>query len=345
MTKSIVINKATALSTEVAGYREALKQVGEEIAKQLPPNTKLAYDGDFRKFEIWCTQLGFKPLPATEESITGYMTHLALGEKRKPSTILRRLFGIAYRHRRSDHPTPITPAVRAHLRNLRRQKEVNTTRKEAPPLLVPELKIIVAALDGCTNDLREIALRDKAIMLIGWNCAFRRSEIVGLEVRDIIKRGGKRFVNVRHSKTDQEGQGIELPLNAAKKHLELCPLRALDAWLEFRGDTPGALFWKISERTRERRLVGGYVHRDEPMPWVQVNRMMTWWTLLSEVQEPDEPRYSPHSLRAGFITEAALAGQLPNSIMARSRHKSLEVFNRYVRVALDHANDPAQAVI
>jgi integrase len=345
LTKIIVANKSGALSTDVARYRETLKQVGEEIAKQLPLNTKIAYEGDYRKFDRWCEQLGFKALPTTEEALTGYMTHLALGEKRKPSTILRRLFGIAYRHRQDKYPTPITPAVRAHLRNLRRQKDVNTTRKEAPPLLVPDLKIMVATMNNCPDALREVAIRDRAIMLLGWNCAFRRSEIVGLEMRDLINRGTKRFVMVRYSKTDQEGEGIELPLNAAKKHPDLCPIKALDAWLELRGSAPGALFWKISERISERRLVGALLLRGEPMPWIQVNRMMTWWTLLSEVQGSDEPRYSPHSLRAGFITEAALAGQLPNAIMARSRHRSLEVFHRYVRVALDHANDPAQAII
>lgn len=344
MSKAIIPNKSMSLAQR-AGYREKLKQVGEEIARKLPPNTKVAYEGDFRKFERWCSQVGFVPVPASEEAITGYMTHLALGEKRKSSTILRSLFGIAHEHRRLRHDSPATPAVRAHLRHLRRQKEVDTTRKEAPPLLVSDLKAIVAAMDDCPAALQEIALRDKAVLLLGWNCALRRSEIVSLNVQDLFKRGTKRFVRIRDSKTDQEGAGTALVLSAARKHLELCPLKAIDAWLALRGKSPGALFWRISQHCEGKRLVGGRVVRDAPMPWQQVNHLVAHWTVLSGVQKPDEPRFSPHSLRSGFITETALAGELPNIIMAKSRHRSLAVFDRYVRVALDHENDPAKAVI
>lgn len=350
MTRTIVPADPSALGSPQA-YREALGAVREEIAKARPLNTQVAYASDWRKFRAWCEQLSLPYLPTTEEAVTGYMTHLALMEKRKPSTIQRRLFGIAHHHSIAAKPgtdplpSPITKAVRDHLRNLRRQPSVNTRRKEAPPLMLPELLQLVAYLDQVPAALQEVALRDKAVLLLGWNCAFRRSEVTALETTDLIRRGTKRFVLVGKSKTDQEGAGVELPLNTARKHPTLCPLRAIDAWIEFRGDDPGALFWKISERTCKKELIGGSVLRGEPMPWFQVNRLMVRWSKMSGIQHPDEPRYSPHSLRAGFITETALAGELPSNIMARSRHKSLDVFHRYIRIALDHANDPAMKVI
>lgn len=344
MTTAIVPNRDMSLA-QLDEYQEALRQTREALAEEIPANTKSAYDGDWAKFQSWCDTVGFKALPADEDTITGYMTHLAFGERRKPATILRRLFGITHRHRKDKHPSPITDGVRAHLRQIRRNDQVDAKRKEAPPLMISDLERLVSTMNDCPSALREVALRDKAILLLGWNCAFRRSEIVGLEVHDLISIRGNRSVVVRKSKTDQEGQGSVLPLNPAKKRPELCPLRALDAWLEFRGKGNGALFWKISERIKSKRLVGGVVLTDTPMPWVQVNRMMTWWPLLSDLEAPEGQRFSPHSMRAGYITETALAGELPNVIMARSRHKSLEVFNRYIRVALSHDNDPTKAVL
>lgn len=344
MTTAIVPNREMSLA-QIEEYQEVLRETRKALADDIPKNTRSAYDTDWAKFERWCETVGFQVMPASEDTITGYMTHLAFGEKRKPATILRRLFGIAHRHRKNNYPSPITVGVRSHLRQIRRNDQVNAKRKEAPPLLIPDLQHLVKAMDNCPSALREVALRDKAILLLGWNCAFRRSEIVGLEVRDLISTRGNRSVVVRKSKTDQEGQGIVLPLNPAKKLPALCPLRAVDAWLEFRGKAEGPLFWKISERIQAKRLVGGVVLTGTPMPWIQVNRMMTWWPLLSDIKAPDDQRFSPHSLRAGYITEAALAGELPNTIMARSRHRSLEVFNRYVRVALSHESDPTKAIL
>ncbi len=343
---AIVPNRDMSLA-QLEAYQEVLRETREALADEIPANTKSAYDRDWSKFESWCDTVGFQAMPASEETITGYMTHLAFGEKRKPATILRRLFGITHRHRKhkNKYASPITEEVRNHLRQIRRNEQVNSKRKEAPPLMVSDLEHLVSAMNNCPSALREVALRDKAILLLGWNCAFRRSEIVGLEVRDLINIRGNRSVVVRKSKTDQEGQGSVLPLNPAKRRPHLCPLRAIDAWLEFRGDAPGALFWKISERIQSKRLVGGVVLTDTAMPWIQVNRMMTWWPMLSELEAPEGSRFSPHSMRAGYITETALAGELPSVIMARSRHKSLEVFNRYIRVALSHDNDPTKAVI
>jgi len=344
MSNAIVPTSGMSLDQQEQ-YREALRETHEALAEEIPENTRKAYDADFDDFRSWCDKIGFEPKPATEEAILGYMTHLAFGEKLKPATIRRRLFGITHHHRKDKLKSPVTPEVKQHLLKIRRNAAVDAKIKQAPPLLLSDLHVLVSAMNTCPAALREAALRDRAMLLLGWNCAMRRSEIVGLEVRDLITVRGKRSLVIRKSKTDQIEEGTELPLNPSIKHKELCPLRAVDAWLEFRGRSPGALFWKTTEKISAKCLVGSTVLRDTPMPWIQVNRMVTWWSMISEIEKPNGQSFSPHSMRAGYITETSLAGGIPNVIMARSRHKSLEVFNRYIRVELSHENDPTALVL
>jgi integrase len=87
-------------------------------------------------------------------------------------------------------------------------------------------------------------LRDKAILLLGFAGAFRRSEIVGLQVREIQIGDAGLIITLRRSKTDQEGasftKGIPIGTSAAS-----CPKCALEARLQLAGITAGAIFRPI----------------------------------------------------------------------------------------------------
>ncbi len=86
-----------------------------------------------------------------------------------------------------------------------------------------------------------LGARDRAILLLGFAGALRRSELVALERRDIDVRREGLVVTVRRSKTDQEGAGrkVDLPYGS---HPETCPVRAYVAWLELSGDSSGPVF-------------------------------------------------------------------------------------------------------
>jgi integrase len=76
------------------------------------------------------------------------------------------------------------------------------------------------------TDLR--GLRDRALLLLGFAGAFRRSELVALDVADLDFCDGGLRVIIRKSKTDQEGQGATIAIVAGSI---ACPVKALRAWI------------------------------------------------------------------------------------------------------------------
>jgi integrase len=90
-------------------------------------------------------------------------------------------------------------------------------------------------------------LRDRALLLLGFAGAFRRSELVALDVSDIEETEAGLRVTIRHSKTDQEGQGITI---AIARGDVACPIKALREWLSAGGIEAGPLFRPINKAGR-----------------------------------------------------------------------------------------------
>src|SRR5215212_9209766 len=138
-------------------------------------------------------------------------------------------------------------------------------------------------------------MRDKAILLIGFAGAFRRSEIVGLQVRDVQIGDAGLIITLRRSKTDQEGASFTKGLPAGTSDAT-CPKGALEAWLQLAGITSGPIFRPIDRwgHVGSRALSNLGVAR-------AVKRALTGLNL-------DATDYSGHSLRTGLVTAAAMAG-------------------------------------
>src|SRR5438876_1045357 len=135
-------------------------------------------------------------------------------------------------------------------------KGIRRTKGTAPackaPLLVGQLK---AALRDTREDL--LGIRDRAVLLVGFSGAFRRSELVSLDVADIQFTDDGLVVSLRRSKTDQEGEGRKVGIPHASKP-QTCPVRALKAWMEAAGISEGALFRSVNrhEKVAANRLSG-----------------------------------------------------------------------------------------
>jgi integrase len=160
--------------------------------------------------------------------------------------------------------------------------------------------------------------RDRAILLLGFAGAFRRSEIVGLDVADLAASEDGLTVTLRRSKTDQEGVGrrVGIPRGGS-----LCPVRAVQDWLAARGEAPGPLFVGMTRhgKTTGQRLDGKDIA-----------------TLIKRAAEAvglDPATVSGHSLRAGLVTTAARAGKSERSIMGQTGHRSVTMVRRYIRDA------------
>ncbi len=92
-------------------------------------------------------------------------------------------------------------------------------------------------------------LRDRAILLLGFSGAFRRSELAALTVADIEETEAGLRVHIRSSKTDQESAGAVVAVIRGNGH---CPVRALNSWLEAAGITEGPIFRPLTKGGKVR---------------------------------------------------------------------------------------------
>jgi site-specific recombinase XerD len=274
-------------------------------------NTLRAYRADWGDFILWCDAHKFPCLPATVETVALYLT--AKADALKVSTMARRLTAISEAHKIAGHPSPCEDErIKTIWKGIRRTNGVARTEKK--PLLTEELRLLFGYLP---ENLQGV--RDRALILLGYVGAFRRSELVALDRYDLSFIQEGIIVSVRRSKTDQEGIGTEkaIPYSSAP---DLCPVRAILAWISATPQISGPLFVSIGkgDKLHHERL------SDKAVSLI-VKR------LIGKVRDNSE--YSGHSLRSGFATQAALNGASDRAIMQQTKHRSRAMVDRYVRVA------------
>jgi site-specific recombinase XerD len=309
---------------------EPERRLSEEIAaarvyraQAKAANTLRAYISDWTQFEGWCDERGLEPLPARPEAVATYLAALAMAGK-ADSTIGRHLAAIGWKHRQVGLVAPVQRDERMviadTLAGIRREQRTRPSARKAA-LTAKELAAMIAAADG--EGTRSI--RDRAILALGLAAALRRSELVALEWRDVelVDKGLK--LTLRHSKTDQDGEGQVIAVPSGKI---LKPVERLKAWLAVRGGSAGPLFYQIDPQGRLT---------DKPMSDRSIARLIQKYAARTGL---DPETVAGHSLRAGFLTEASRTGATIAKMQEVSRHKKVEVLLGYVRSAElfdDHA--------
>lgn len=282
------------------------------IDASLADNTLRAYRADLKHFIAWGGSI-----PASSEQVAKYVAHHA--RSLAFTTLSRRLVAIARAHAAKGLASPTDSAiVRATLKGVRRSRSCAV--RQVAPLQKSQVLELVRGLCGLRG------LRDTALLLIGFASAMRRSELVALDVEDVQFSEQGAVFHLRRSKTDQEGQGRDIAIPRVRgRH---CPIRNLLAWIDASGITSGALF----------RQVNRY---DQLLP----HRLTAQTVALIVKQRAaaagfDARLFSGHSLRAGFVTNAANGGATPASIRAQTGHKSDAMLQRYIRNSQLFSNNP-----
>jgi site-specific recombinase XerD len=222
---------------------------GERLSSaMIATNTWKSYADSFRRFERWCESMARNPLPASSETLALWATSM-LTAGLKVSTVELRISGVLHRHREAGLRSPLTSEVRRILNGARRLRREVPNQKCA--LTVEQLWRISRLMD--TGTAR--GLRDRAIVVLGFAGAFRRSELAGLDLADVAFVPKGLLVHLRFSKTDQMGRGRDVGIFRAERP-DVCPVRCLQAWLEARGHQPGPLFVTIDPNGEitDRRL-------------------------------------------------------------------------------------------
>lgn len=227
----------------------------------------------------------------------------------KISSIRRYLISLSVAHQEAGHISPTKSSkVKILLRRAKHASNHQTTNKKA----AITRDMLLSMISTCDDSLEGV--RDRALLLVAFTSGGRRrDELVNIKVNDLTKVDGGYVLRIRKSKTDQGGKGFEVPVlgDAAT---------ALKAWLLMSGIRSGALFRGIN---RNGSMNDSIYART-------INRIVKRRVKMLGF-DPDE--YGAHSLRSGFITEAARYGANMMDAMALSGHRSVVIASGYYRKA------------
>jgi site-specific recombinase XerD len=288
------------------------------LQASLAPNTRRAYRDDLAHFMAWGGTV-----PASPETLARYLAEHA--DRLAVATLARRLVSIGKAHTMQSQPNPAaTDLVKLTMRGIRRT--YGKPQRQAAAAIKEDVLAMVAAMGGSMKDLR-----DRALILIGFAGAFRRSELIAINCNHIERVPQGIVITLPRSKTDQNGQGRKVGIPFARG--ATCPVLALNAWLNASGVTEGPLFRPINRHghVSDARLSG------EAVAIVVKDR--------AEAVGLDPDRYSGHSLRAGLATSAATAGVASWKIRQQTGHASDAMLGRYIRDGELFRDNAAGAVL
>jgi integrase len=277
-------------------------------------NTRRAYRADWRDFLTYAKKRGKQTLPADPDEVARYLRHLVARRGLKVVTVSRRLAAIAEQHKANGFPSPADEwVVTKTLRRLR--CEHGEPARGKAPLLIEDMKRIAASIPDTL-----VGTRDRAILLLGFAGAMRRRELVSLDVEDLALAPEGLVLSINKSKTDQTRRGRKIGIPYGKNE-PTCPVRAVLRWLEQSKLIDGPLFRGVTKHgaLRMTRLTDQIV-ADVVKRYAKAIGKHTC-------------RFGAHSLRAGFITSAAIAGVPERAIQDQSGHQSVTVLRRYIRDA------------
>ncbi len=286
-------------------------------------NTIKSYKSDWKDFMAYCQEHNVACLTADADTVINYVADMA--DTKKVSTIVRRLSSISQAHQAADCGSPtFSFGVKAVIKGIKKTKGTIPDKKKAA--VIEDIRMMIHTLGGSLTDVR-----NRALILIGFAGAFRRSELVAITIDDLEFNRDGLVITLKHSKTDQEGQGYKKGIPYGSNP-ETCPVRSLQDWLSRSKITEGAIFRSVNKSGK----IGKKGLCDHTVAIIVKK--------LVKAAGLDERKYSGHSLRSGLITTAANRGVDERSIMKQSGHKSLTVMRSYIQDATLFKNNAATDV-
>ncbi len=324
-------SSALALRPAEAALAQADAAAQEAIDASIPANTRRAYEFELHCFAAWCTRHGVAAIPAEARTIRVYLRELAdqgrtqedLPPQRQArpvkagglglGTVLRALAAVCRAHVRAGLPSPWRDPKVTELREaLEREKGVRPTKKRALDNVL--MRQLISAIPRETL----LGKRDRAMLLLGWTRARRRSEIVAAHVEHFEKHRKGYLWLIPRSKTDQVGAGLEVAVDFEDDE-RFCPVLALDAWLLASGITSGPVF---------RALLRDGSVAPSALTGEMVALRVKYYAAAAGL---DAAEFAGHSLRSGWITTAARAGLSGHTIRRVSGHRSQAMVEEYIQ--------------
>jgi len=298
-------------------------QALEYLASSLSFNTKRAYRLALQKLEA----LGYT-LPVTPVQLVEFLTTVKTTQHTTPAmvTLQQWLSGIGKAHELMGYENPCQSAlVKECFKGMRRTHL--TPPHQAQPLLQADvINMITGQHSAAVNPIKMI--RDQALILVGFTGMFRASELVGIQLADLLEQEEGIMVWVRRSKTDQEGYGRQVGIPRARNGEGICPVKALKVWLAVlkqQNITQGPVLRNVDRRNGQGGVIG------TALTTRSVNRILKFHAQQAGI---NPTLISGHSLRAGAATTLAKAGVDLWKIQPQGGWKDIRMLvERYIRNA------------
>ena len=277
------------------------------IAASQSNATKRAYVSDLKHFFA-----NGGAIPSSPAVLAEYLATCA--EKLSVATIERRLTAIHKAHLEKSLQSPAqSETVKRVMQGIRRT--LGTKQRQVQPMVKDDLLAALVMIDRQKMPVK--AARDRALLLVGFASAMRRSELVGVMVEHVTHLPNGLEIFLPSSKTDQDRQGRTVFIPHANG--DRCPVHALVNWLEIAGIKEGYVFRAVTRHDRIAR------HGLSPQSVALVVKAS-----VARVGG-DSKKVSGHSLRAGYCTSAAEKGLQPWQIREQTGHKSDVTLAKYIR--------------
>jgi integrase len=312
--------------------QQAVSRAKGYAQEQVAKASSRAYAWDWRCFEKWCGRRGVPTMPPSAVVVAAYLGDCAFFGS-PWATVCRRLAGISYTYRqRGTLLDRGDGSIQRVLAGIRRRHGVH--QGSTTPLLCEE----IAELARVAN------LKGQAILFTGWFGALRRSEIVDLNVENLVFDKEKVILRFFKSKMNQVGHE-ELVAILRQKHT--CPVATLERYLPWREQI---IKRSGLDRAKQGNPLFFVQHANGAcvrMPPDDVTHVIRACAEKAWKGDPkrDPKAYSGHSLRRGFITQCKKDGLADSMIMKHTRHKSLTSFMRYIGVeAVNSDGNPTKGM-
>ena len=298
----------TTLRTQPEGVLSGFSATAEQfIAASQSAATKRAYASDLKHFFA-----NGGSVPVSPAVLAEYLARCA--EKLSVATLERRVTAIHKAHLEKNLASPVrSEIVKRMMQGIRRT--LGSKQRQVEPMVKDDLLAALVMIDRQKMPVK--SARDRALLLVGFASAMRRSELVAVRVEHLTYLTNGVEIFLPSSKTDQEAEGRTVFVPHANG--ERCPVRALIHWLEVSEINEGFVFRAVSRHDRVARR--------------GLSAQSVALVVKASVERVggDAKKVSGHSLRAGYCTSAAEKGLQPWQIREQTGHKSDVTLAKYIR--------------
>jgi site-specific recombinase XerD len=286
--------------------RDCLQATIKKIEGAYAPATIRAYKSNFENFIKYCDGINQESLPASSEVVVTFIKSISDG-RLKSASIRMAVASIATIHKLNRLNDPVNdPDVKLEMRRMHRR--LGRANSQAYGINKDLLDKMIAAT---TNDLR--GTRDKALLSLAYDTLCRRSEIVSLDVKDVINTNGQIQIYLRKSKTDQDGIGKLISINDQAQEYLL-------NWIKSSKITSGSLFRGVKNNNKITSSLNE----------AQINKIFKKLALRANVKKENILKISGHSTRVGAAQDLLRSKESIAEIMQKGRWSKIDTLMRYV---------------